>query len=75
MIAQQLGAATGALHLHGLVQIEVEETGTAVAQHALHELQGVGLQTVGLLGAPCHPHGLGLLADNCSILRLCQCRQ
>ncbi len=70
MVSQQFATTIGALHLHGLVQIQVEQSGTTVAQYILHQLQGISLQGIGLLGTPSHPYTLGLWTYDGSILGL-----
>lgn len=72
VVVQQFSTSCCALHLHRLVQVEVEESGPSVAQHVLHQFEGVGLQGVGLLGAPAHPYLLCLLSDDGRVLGLCQ---
>ena len=72
MVVQKFGTAIGRLYLHGLVQVEVEETGTSVAQHVFHQLQRVSLCLIGLLCAPSHPDCLSLLTNDGRILRLGQ---
>ena len=72
VVVKQFRTAAGPLYLHGLIQVEVKESGTSVAQHILHQFEGVGLQSIGLLCPPSHPDGLCLLSDDSGILRLCQ---
>ena len=68
VVAQQFGPTGCTLHLHRLVQVEVEKAGTSVTQHVLHQLQRVCLQLISLLGAPSHPDGLRLLSDDRRVL-------
>ena len=75
VIVQQLRATHGAHHLHGLVQIQVEETCTPVAQHIFHQIKGIGLKGISLFGAPSHPDLLSLLSYDRGILGLVQWRQ
>ena len=72
VVVQKFGTAIGRLYLHGLVQVEVEETGTSVAQHVFHQLQRVGLCLICLFGTPSHPDCLSLLTNDGRILRLGQ---
>ena len=72
MIVQQLRTSRGSLHLHRLVEVEVEESCTSVAEHILHQFEGISLQLVGFLCAPSHPESLCLLSDDGSILRRCE---
>ena len=64
VVVHQFAGAYSTLHLHCLVEVEVEESCASVAQHVLQQLEGVGLQRVGLLCSPCHPHLFCLLSDN-----------
>ena len=68
----QLRTAIGPLHLHLLGQIQVKETCTPVAQHILHQFEGICLQRVGLLSLPTHPDLLGLRSHDSGILGLGQ---
>ena len=67
-VMHQLGATDGTLHFHGLVQIQVKEASPTIAQHILHQLQGISLQRVCRLGLPSHPDLLCLLANDGSVL-------
>ena len=80
MVVHQFGTAHCTLHLHGLVQVEVEESCASVAQHVFQQLQCVCLQSVGFLGLPCHPYLFRFLSDDCGIFwrgnwsKWCECR-
>ena len=75
VVVHQFRRGISTLDLHGLVQVEVEKTSLAIAQHTLQELQRVGLQTIGLLRAPSYPDLLGFLTNDGRILGLQQFRQ
>ena len=72
MVMQQLATTCCTLYFHRLVQIEVEESSPAIAQHVLHQLEGISLQRISLFGTPSHPYLLSLLPNYSRILR---CRQ
>ena len=75
MVVHQFCSGIRTLHLHRLVQIQVEESGLAIAQHIFHQRQRICLQGISLQCAPSYPHLLCLLANHCRILGLREFRQ
>ena len=72
VIMHHLSPTASTLYFHGLVQVEVKKTCTAVAQHLLQQFKGVSLKGISLFGTPRHPYLLSFLTDNRCVLRLCQ---
>ena len=52
------------LHFHGLVEVEVEESGLAVVENVADDFECVALQRSTTLSGPCHKDGFCLLANN-----------
>ena len=70
VVVHQFWRGESTLHLHLLVQVEIEETCLAIAQHILHQFQRIGLLGVGLQRTPSYPYLFCLLTNHRGILRL-----
>ena len=62
MVAQRLASSPCSEHLHLIIDVEVDESGRAVAEHRADDVQGVNLQGVAAVEAPTHPQRLSLQA-------------
>ncbi len=69
IVAHRLHAAPSVEHLHLLVDVQVDESGIAVAEHALDDLERVHLQRIAAVEAPSQPDGLGFKAVDGGVAR------
>ena len=58
IVAQGLAASPCSEHLHLLVDVQVDESGCAVAEHLADDVEGVHLERVAAIEAPTHPQRL-----------------
>ena len=66
------------LHLHLLIQVQVKDTCTTIAQQVANHIQRITLQVRSLLGQPTYPHLVSLLTNDGRIRGRCQftlCRE
>ena len=65
-------ASLSTQQLHLLIQVDVEDTGLAVAQHIADHVERISLEVGSLLGKPSYPHLFCLLANDTGVCKGCQ---